>query len=266
MTENLPPPEESAAAPSGGRWRIAAIVVILAAPLAVWALGGASFLSFAHLLESRVALEGWIATEGVRAVIVFVLAYAVAVALSIPGATIGTLAAGLLFGPFAGALIAAVAATIGAAGLFVLARSAFGEVLARRAGPFVQRLRQGFAQDAVAYMLFLRLTPAFPFWAVNLVPALVGVPLPTFVWTTLVGVLPASFAFASAGAGLDSVLQKQAEAIAACKAAGSASCGATLTASALVTRETVMALAALGLLALLPVLARRLRARGGRSQ
>lgn len=266
MTDPDAEPKKTAAAPAGAGWRVAAALLILAAPLGLWAFGGASALSFERFLEARAGLEGWIAAQGGRAVVVFILAYAAIVALSIPGATIGTLAAGLFFGPFAGALIAAVAATIGAAGVFILARTAFGEALARRAGPFLQRLRAGFARDAAAYMLFLRLTPAFPFWAVNLAPALLGVPLKTFLWTTLVGVLPASFAFASAGAGLDSLLHKQAEAIAACKASGAADCGATLTVSALATRETLIALAALGLLALAPVLARRLRGRGEASQ
>lgn len=250
----------------GGRLKLAAGALLLAAPVAFWAFGGGDLLSLDRFMEARGAIQSWVGAHEFRAALIFVLVYAAAVTFSIPGATIGTLAAGLLFGPTLGAVLSAVAATLGATALFVLARGAFADALRRRAGPFLQRLQDGFADGAVSYMLFLRLTPAFPFWAVNIAAALIGAPFRTFVWTTLVGVFPASFAFASAGAGLDSVARQHAAALAACKAAGVAACPATLTLGAFVTRETLLALAALGALALIPIAARRLRGARGASQ
>ena len=264
MTNPAPPPDPRSRAARG--WaKPAAGLLLLAAPVVFWASSGGDLVSFDRFIEARASIEDWVAAHGLRAALIFILVYAAAVALSIPGATIGTLAAGLLFGPALGAVISALAATLGASALFILAQGAFAEVLRRRAGPFLQRLQDGFAEGAVSYMLFLRLTPAFPFWVVNIAAALIGAPFRTFVWTTLVGVLPASFAFASAGAGLDSVLRQHAASLAACKAAGSV-CPAALTPGALVTRETLLALAALGALALVPMAARRLRGARGASQ
>ena len=102
------------------------------------------------------------------AAIGFVLAYAAVVALSLPGATIMTLAGGFLFGVPLGATLTVIGATVGATLLFVIARSAFGDLLRQRAGPFLARMAEGFRKDAFSYLLFLRLVPAFPFWAVNL--------------------------------------------------------------------------------------------------
>jgi uncharacterized membrane protein YdjX (TVP38/TMEM64 family) len=259
-----PPIDASAAASRRRRLVIAGLAILAAAVLLLANLEGG--LTLDRLLAHRAALETRIADNRTGSVLIYGLGYAAMVALSIPGASVGTIAAGLLFGPFVGGALAGVAGTLGATALFLAARMAIGESLARRAGPWLQRLREGFARDAVSYMLFLRLTPAFPFFIVNLVPALLGVPLRIFFWTTLVGVMPATFAFASAGAGLDSVLRAQAGAIAACRAAGRVDCAASLTPGALVTRETLLALAAMGVMALLPAVVRRLHGRGQQSE
>ena len=117
------------------------------------------------------------------------------------------------------------------------------------------------AQDAASYLLFLRLVPAFPFWLVNLAPALLGVPLRTFVWTTAVGIIPGTFAYSFAGAGLDSIAAAQKQAFLACVATGATDCKAHIYLHQLVTKELVLAFAALGVVALIPVVIKRWRAR-----
>jgi hypothetical protein len=79
-------------------------------------------------------------------------------------------------------------------------------VLRRRAGPFLQRMEQGFLKDAFHYLLVLRLVPLFPFWLVNLVPAFFGMSLRSYALATLIGIAPASIVFASLGSGLGSLL------------------------------------------------------------
>ena len=69
----------------------------------------------------------------------------------------------------------------------------------------------------MSYLLFLRSLPLFPFWLVNLAPALFGVPVAgLYLATTIVGILPGTFAFAIAGAGLDSLVAAQQPVHAAC--------------------------------------------------
>ena len=116
---------------------------------------------------------------GLLAVIAYIALYIVVVALSLPGAAFLTVAGGFLFGLALGASAAVVGATVGATVIFLVARSALGEPLLKRAGPRAAKLAEGFRADALSYLLFLRLVPAFPFFLVNLVPAFAGVRLGT---------------------------------------------------------------------------------------
>jgi uncharacterized membrane protein YdjX (TVP38/TMEM64 family) len=189
-----------------------------------------------------------------------VLIYVCAVALSLPGGLILTATSGLLFGWFLGGLAAVVGATLGATILFLVARTAIGEVLTSRAGPWLTKLREGFKDDALSYLLFLRLVPAFPFWLVNIAPAVLGVPLRTYVIATFFGIIPATFAFAAAGAGLDSIIAAAKAEHAQCVAQkGAAACKLSIQASSLVTKELVLALAMLGVVALIPIAVKKWR-------
>ena len=108
---------------------------------------------------------------------------------------------------------------MGATIVFLIARTAVGECLQRaRRALAGQAAATGFKEEALSYMLFLRLVPAFPFWFVNIAPAVLGVPLKTYVIGTFFGIIPATFAFASAGAGLDSVVMAAKNEYAACVA------------------------------------------------
>ena len=93
--------------------------------------------------------------------------------------------------------------------MFLIAKTSLGETLAAKAGPWMAKLSEGFQNDAMNYLLFLRLVPAFPFWLVNLAPALLGVPLATFVSPPSSASFPAHSPFAFLGAGLDSIIDKQ---------------------------------------------------------
>ena len=104
--------------------------------------------------------------------------------------------------------------------------------------------------------------PAFPFWFVNIAPAILGVPLKTYVVATFFGIIPATFAFAAAGAGLDSVIMAAKAEYARCVARkGAEACKLTIHASSLVTKELVLALVLLGLVALIPVAFKKWRSR-----
>jgi uncharacterized membrane protein YdjX (TVP38/TMEM64 family) len=259
-TMNIPSNAAPDAGPRSPWLRLAPLVVLALALAVALASGAAGYLSLENLLASREALSGAISRNLPVALAVFVLAYAAIVAASIPGASLFTLSGGLLFGGWIGGAAAIVGATAGATLLFLAARSSFGAFLTQRAGSKIERLRQGFQKDAVSYLLFLRLVSVFPFWLVNLALAVTGVKLWTFVWTTFVGIMPATLAFALAGAGLGSIAdQKQKEFEACVAAAGASACSLGVSPQDLVTRETLIAITALGLMALIPVVLRRLR-------
>lgn len=194
-------------APAAGRSAFALRRIL---PLAVLAAGLAGFfafrldryLSLSALADNRDALLAWVHESGTVAPLAFVALYAVAVATSVPGGTVLTIAGGFLFGTLLGTVYAVVGATIGAAAVFLAARTAFAEPLRARAGPMLSKVEAGFRENATSYLLFLRLVPLFPFWLVNLVPAFLGVPFRTYVTTTIVGILPGTAVYSSVGNGL----------------------------------------------------------------
>src|SRR5579864_7356507 len=146
-----PPPERAALK----RWL--PLIVLVAAALAAWLTGAHRYVSFHALEVHREWLLAKVAALGFWAPVAFILLYAAVAALSIPGATFMTLTGGFLFGTVLGTLYNVLGATIGATLVFLVARSAFGEVLHRRAGPFLKKLEAGFREDAVNYLLVLRL-------------------------------------------------------------------------------------------------------------
>lgn len=236
---------------------LAALVVVAVA--AYWMFGRGQ-ISLEALVRHRAEIDVFITTHRVWAVLAYLGLYIVTVSLSVPGATFLTVAGGFLFGLTLGCAAAVVGATIGATIIFLVARTALGEPLLKRAGPRARQLAQGFRDDAFSYLLFLRLVPAFPFFLVNLVPAFAGVRLGSFVAATAIGVIPACVVYALAGTGLDSVIVAQKKTFDDCVAAGRHDCQMTFDPRDALTPELLGALVALGLLALLPVLVRRLRA------
>jgi len=185
--------------------RLVPLALLVAAGITFVAVGGHRYLTFAALAENRDWLCGLVQQWGFIAVLLYIAVYAGLVALSVPGAAVLTIAGGFLFGTWLGTLCAVVGATSGATGIFLATRAGLGG-LAQRAGPLVGKLETGFREDAFNYLLVLRLVFVVPFWLVNLVPALVGVRLSTFILATFLGIIPGSFVYASFGNGLGNVV------------------------------------------------------------
>ena len=245
--------------------RLWPLALLIAGAALVLAMGWQKYLSLETLAENRESLRAFIDANMLLAILAFVALYAVTVALSLPGGAVLTLAGGLLFGWFLGGIASVIGATLGAVMVFVIAKSALSEFLAAKASPWLDRFRQGFQEDAFNYLLFLRLVPIFPFWLVNLAPALLGVSFTTYLLTTILGIIPGTFAYSLAGNGLDSVIEAQQAAHQSCLAkmgaGGQESCPYTLDPGALVTPELIAGLVALGLVALVPVLVKWFRRR-----
>jgi uncharacterized membrane protein YdjX (TVP38/TMEM64 family) len=243
--------------------RLAPLAAIVLLAIVICAMGWHRQLSLETLVRHRAALDGFVNMHYVAALAVFIAVYVAAVALSIPGALFLTITGGLLFGVVVGGIAVVVAATAGATVIFLIARSAFSAYFVRRAGPRLAKIVNGFCADAFSYLLFLRLVPVFPFFLVNLAPALVGVRVGTFVAATAIGIVPATFVFASLGAGLDSAIQAQESMYQTCLALGRTDCQLNFEPAAALTPQLIGALVALGLLALVPVVVRRLIGRRG---
>lgn len=163
------------------------------------------YLSFETLQKQRNILHSWTTHHSILAPMIYMIIYIIAVAISIPGAIFLTLIGGFLFGITPGTIYVLISATIGATILFLAARNAFNAFFALKAKPWLQKMEKGFQQNALQYLLFLRLVPLFPFWLVNIVPALLNVRLKTFIIATFFGIIPGTAIYVSVGNGLDTI-------------------------------------------------------------
>jgi len=223
--------------------RFLPLIILAAAIGGFFALGLDKYLTFDALRENRATLGVFVAEQGIIAVALYIAIYAASVALSVPGASILTIAGGLLFGQWFGSVYVVFGATLGAIGVFLIARTALGDALRRRAGPAMQKMETGFQENALSYLLVLRLIPLFPFFLVNIVPAFLGVKLRTYVIGTFIGIIPGSFVYATVGAGLGGIFDQNGE----------------FSLTGILTPEITAALIGLAVLALLPVAYKKFR-------
>lgn len=247
------------------------LVVVGIAVLAVFATGLHRSLTPEGLLEHRDALQAFVRERRSLALLAYMGAYIAVATLSIPGSVFLTILGGFLFGWLVGGAAAVVSATIGAIGIFLIARTSIGDALLDRTAGRVRRLAEGFRRDAFLYLLLVRIVPLVPFWLTNLASALFGVPLRVFALATMLGLIPATFAFAVGGSGLDGIIAEQLGRRDACLAAGNDPCPLRLGLSELITPHFAVAIGVLGLLALLPIMLRhfasgRLAAIAGRGR
>ncbi len=238
------------------------IIAIVVTAIVVYLNGWHEYLSLPKVAENREYLQNFVESNLLLAILTYAAVYIAVVAFSLPGGAAATITGGFLFGWLVGGFVTVFAATVGATLLFLAARTSLGEALRAKAGATVQKLADGFKENALSYLLFLRLVPVFPFWLVNLAPAFLGIPLRTYILGTLVGIIPGTFAFAFLGSGLGSVIDAQKKANDACVAdKGAEACPFSIDPSSLVTKELLLAFAALGVVAILPVIIQKLRNR-----
>jgi len=167
--------------------------------------------------------------------------YATATALSLPTGTVLSLTLGFLFGRWIATAIVVSAGTLGATILFLAARYLFGAAARRRLGDWAERVNEGFTRDGFYWLLFLRLMPPFPYFLVNLIPAITDIRVRTYVAATLIGILPSTLIVTNLGQALGSIESTH----------------------DLFEPRVFFALSLLGLLALVPVLFHHLRSKRG---
>lgn len=168
-------------------------------------------LDFDTLARHQADLLGYRDAHYLVTVLGFILVYVAIVGLSLPGATVATLAGGYLFGVFPGVLFNVASAGTGAILVFLAARTGFGTALAdqmAKADGAVARLQSGLVRNEWSVLFLMRLLPLIPFFLANLLPAAIGTSLWRFAVTTFLGIFPATLVFTSVGAGLGEVFAR----------------------------------------------------------
>ena len=222
-------------------WPLAALLAIAAA---VYFSGATDYLSYAALRDHLATLQGFVATHTILAFLALVVVYATGTALSLPAMSVVTVASGLIYGLALGFVGVLLGAVIGATAIFVIVRTSLGDPLREKVRPWLGRFERGFQKDEFNYLLALRLVPVFPFWVLNIAPALLGMKLRTYVLSTALGIIPGTFVYVWVGKG----------------AAQTIKLGGRVDPAALLFEPHIIGpLVGLALLSLLPVLLKRLR-------
>jgi uncharacterized membrane protein YdjX (TVP38/TMEM64 family) len=204
--------------------------------LALW-FGLDAEMALELLRQHHAWLMAFVTSKPILAALLFMAIYAVAVAASVPGLAVLTIAGGLLFGWVYGTLFTLIAATTAGALVFLLARSALGAPLRERAGPAIKRFTENFRESALSYVFVLHLVPVLPYVVVITIPAACGVSLRVYVVSAFCGILPATALLAYVGAGVGEVLLRS----------------GPVELAHLLTPQITACLVVLALLALLPV-------------
>jgi len=208
------------------------------------------YLSFEVLRDNREMLIAFRDAHYGSTIAVFMAAYVIIVAFSLPGATIATLTGGFLFATFPGALFNISAATIGATAIFLAARWGLGEKLGKRieaSDGTIKAIKDGIDENQWSMLFLIRLVPAVPFVVANLVPAFLEVPLRRFVVSTFFGIIPGGVVYTSVGAGLGEVFER----------------GETPDLGIIFEPQILLPILGLCVLAALPILIKALRGRKG---
>jgi pyruvate/2-oxoglutarate dehydrogenase complex dihydrolipoamide dehydrogenase (E3) component/uncharacterized membrane protein YdjX (TVP38/TMEM64 family) len=178
------------------------IVILIALALGIGAffvfdLG--RFLTLDYLKGSQAAFADVYANQPLTVAAVYFLIYVAATALSLPGATIITLAGGAIFGLLWGTVIVSFASSVGATLAFLMSRFVLRSSIESKFGNRLSEINKGIEKDGAFYLFTLRLIPVVPFFVINLVMGLTQMKARTFYWVSQIGMFAGTIVYVNAG-------------------------------------------------------------------
>lgn len=218
-------------------WRKVTLLLLLAGIVVFIRMSGLTdYLTFDAVREHRDVLKGFVDNNYVLSVIIFIILF-LSTALLLPGAVALMLLSGFLFGVGEGVIYVNVAATAGSVLAFLSSRYLIGSWIQEKFTLQLRRFNKEIEGHGQNYLLFLRIVPLFPFFAVNYLSGITTISPWKFIWTTSLGLLPCSVLYAYVGQKLGDIERVR----------------------DLLSPEVVIAFSLLGLFALIPVIVRFLR-------
>ena len=177
-------------------------VIVIASAFLLAFLLGAKAITFDDFISNRDQILMFRDSNLTFSVMIFMLIYISVVTFSIPGATVLSVTGGFIFGLEVGLILNIVSASIGATFLFLAVRLGFGNLLTRfeKGSDKFSNLIEQLKVNEINILLLLRLIPVVPFFVANILPAIAGVSLKNFFWTTFLGIIPGGFVFTLIGA------------------------------------------------------------------
>ena len=184
------------------RNKLALAIALLALGVAFFALDLGRYFSLDYVKSSQAGFAALYAERPAAVVGVFFAIYVAVTALSLPGATVMTLAAGAIFGLVAGTIIVSFASSIGATLAFLSARYVLRDSVQARFGARLAEIDSGVAKEGAFYLLTLRLVPLVPFFVINLAMGLTRMKTATYYWVSQLGMLAGTLVYVNAGTQL----------------------------------------------------------------
>ena len=189
-----------------------AVIILLLIIAAFGLIFFSEWISFEALKENRAEISEFRDKNLTLSIVIFWVFYVILVVFSLPGAAVASVSGGFLFGLGAGLLINITAASTGAALLFLLVRYGMKSFKYNKSNTlnsnFVIQIKNALVTNQISIMLTLRLVPVVPFFLANILPALVGVRLFNFIWTTIIGIIPGGIVFTWIGVGVGEVFDR----------------------------------------------------------
>ncbi|MBI1396255.1 MAG: pyridine nucleotide-disulfide oxidoreductase [Betaproteobacteria bacterium] len=182
--------------------KLLVLVAVVAVIVLFFALDLGRFFSLDYLKSQQDSFAAYYHDHTVVTLAVYFLVYVAVTGLSLPGATVLTLAAGALFGLVTGTIVVSFASTVGATTAFLASRFLFRSAVQERFGDRLRTVNAGVEREGPFYLLTLRLVPVVPFFVINLVMGLTAMKARTFYWVSQVGMFAGTVAYVNAGTQL----------------------------------------------------------------
>ena len=221
-------------------WKLYLLATFLLVIIILNYTGIFSFINISLISKHNVFIVDYIENNFYKASLLYIAMYILVVVLSLPGAWLLTLTGGYVFGWQIGSFITVIGATIGACIIFVITKSLLGSYFKNKINNkkgMLKKLEQGIHNNAISYLLFMRLMPIFPFVFVNIAPAIIGIRLNIFFLTTFFGIVPGTIVYSLIGAGASEAFMQ----------------GNIMQLDGYMSFEIIIGLSGLSLLSLLPI-------------
>lgn len=225
--------------------RITPVALILAVLLTIYFTGLYRYFSYEQMERDSEKLQAIVESHPFLSPLLYIAAYFLVVTLLIPLSPYFSILGGFLFPQPWCSLYSLIATTAGCILTFLIARTTWGSTIRERSNTLFERMRRGFREDATSYLLAIRLSSILPFWVQNIGPALFKIPFRTYLWTTIIGLIPSRFVYTQAGRGLEELFAS----------------GEPISLSTILNPQMQIALIALALFATIPILYRQIRKR-----
>tara|TARA_A100001011_G_scaffold253291_1_gene261578 strand:+ start:2408 stop:3103 length:696 start_codon:yes stop_codon:yes gene_type:complete len=153
----------------------------------------------------------FIENKFVLSLILFTLIYVISIAISLPIGSLLTFIGGYIFGAYYGFFSVIIGATVGALILFVIIKAGILRTIGsiHQKSELINKIKFGIDKNIWSYLFFIRFFPIFPFWFVNIAPAILGVRLLPYTVTTFFGIMPGSLSIILIGTGVEDIVNKK---------------------------------------------------------